>query len=311
MKTRKNRKSVIAVLAVLLVAAIAIGSTLAFLTDNDEVVNTFTIGDIEIELDEPDWDEPEDIFPGQAYAKNPTIEALEGEMFARMIVEYRDVRTGELITCQDRIALIRSTMFYDPAFVNGTRNPDFDPEEDFCAIDNNPWITAPGGAGLSIPVIPVTSPATAMPGFLDSEDLDDLVDDGDVYRVYNPHQFVRDAGRSNLAAGFEVFNFFNEDSTPMEDILRAGTPNDTAVLFTTVAFPSDWNQVQMRMIRGDHYVDEWCDDEEEYEQVRVRGEGFQIVVRAEAIQIAGFADSAAAFTALDGTPGTMMPTTTP
>lgn len=58
-------------------AAVALGgATLAYFTSNTEdVVNTFTVGDVQIDLTEPDW-KPEDakgLQPGAAVDKNPLI----------------------------------------------------------------------------------------------------------------------------------------------------------------------------------------------------------------------------------------------
>ena len=76
--------------------------TLAYLTDRQEVVNTFTLGDVDIKVDEapvtPDG-KPivgEDrvdgneyhLIPGQTYTKDPTMTVLKGseESYVRMMV---------------------------------------------------------------------------------------------------------------------------------------------------------------------------------------------------------------------------------
>lgn len=52
----------------------AIGATLAYFTDNKSVENTFTVGNVAIELTEPSWSEPEAVQPGIEMAKDPTVE---------------------------------------------------------------------------------------------------------------------------------------------------------------------------------------------------------------------------------------------
>ena len=54
-KTKINARmmAVIAVLAVLFTA----GSTVAYFTDYENVSNNFTVGDISLKLQEPNWDE--------------------------------------------------------------------------------------------------------------------------------------------------------------------------------------------------------------------------------------------------------------
>lgn len=80
MKNHANRRSVsmktfVAMLALVLVIGCAVGGTVAWLTaQTDPVVNTFTYGDIDIELTET---EPKDrqakIIPGVDIEKNPTV----------------------------------------------------------------------------------------------------------------------------------------------------------------------------------------------------------------------------------------------
>lgn len=65
-------------LLVVLVAALSVGITLAYLTSEDSANNTFTIGNVSIDLTEPNWDatgaaEAEDAYPGEPLAKDPTV----------------------------------------------------------------------------------------------------------------------------------------------------------------------------------------------------------------------------------------------
>lgn len=53
----------------------AIGGVSAYLTDSETVSNTFTVGKVDIDIDEPNWD-PEDnkkIEPGKVISKDPQI----------------------------------------------------------------------------------------------------------------------------------------------------------------------------------------------------------------------------------------------
>lgn len=68
-----KKKLFISVVAVALVACFAIGGTLAWLTDTtDPVTNTFTVGDINITLDESTGDDYK-VIPGTSLAKDPTV----------------------------------------------------------------------------------------------------------------------------------------------------------------------------------------------------------------------------------------------
>lgn len=56
-----------------MVGAMAIGGTMAYLTDNEGATNTFTVGKVQVDLEEPGWDpeEGKDIVPNEEVAKNP------------------------------------------------------------------------------------------------------------------------------------------------------------------------------------------------------------------------------------------------
>lgn len=65
------------VLCVAMLAIAVAGGTLAYFTDTDAKTNTFTMGKVDIQLDEPNYTPAEDgalkVFPGQTYPKDPTI----------------------------------------------------------------------------------------------------------------------------------------------------------------------------------------------------------------------------------------------
>ena len=73
------KKKILALCLVVALAATAIvGGTLAYFTDRDNATNTFTVGNVDITLTEPNWqgsgsqDAPE-VYPGEALAKDPTV----------------------------------------------------------------------------------------------------------------------------------------------------------------------------------------------------------------------------------------------
>ncbi len=72
-----NRKKIIGLVStVTLCTSLAIGGTLAYFTDEDAAVNTFTVGDVDIELEEPSWEQEEGgntLLPSTEYKKDPTI----------------------------------------------------------------------------------------------------------------------------------------------------------------------------------------------------------------------------------------------
>lgn len=100
---KKTKKILAMACAMALSAAIAVGGTLAYLTSNDSVTNTFTVGSVGLNLDETRVDEmgkPVDpaertekgneyhLLPNHEYTKDPTVTVLKDseESYVRMIV---------------------------------------------------------------------------------------------------------------------------------------------------------------------------------------------------------------------------------
>lgn len=73
------KKKILSVaLAASLAAVAVVSSSLAYFTDTDQKDNVFTVGNVDITLTEPNWDatgkeEAEDMYPGEAVAKDPTV----------------------------------------------------------------------------------------------------------------------------------------------------------------------------------------------------------------------------------------------
>ena len=73
------KKKILALALVVVLAVTAVtGATLAYFTDTKNATNTFTVGNVKIELTEPSWtatgskDAPQ-VYPGEALAKDPTV----------------------------------------------------------------------------------------------------------------------------------------------------------------------------------------------------------------------------------------------
>ena len=76
-KTMKNKKtfkriSIIAA-ACVLVFTMVIGGTMMYLTDNDSATNTVTVGEVKIDLTEPNWVDTNDVVPNQELPKDPQV----------------------------------------------------------------------------------------------------------------------------------------------------------------------------------------------------------------------------------------------
>ena len=77
-----KKKLTLVVTCIVLVAAMVIGGTLAYFTDSKTATNTFTMGNVNIKLDETDIKNPEgdrvtsnayDVYPGEVVTKDPIV----------------------------------------------------------------------------------------------------------------------------------------------------------------------------------------------------------------------------------------------
>lgn len=97
----RKSKSIVLILSAIVIAAASIFGTLAYLTDSSKVVNTFTMGNVDIKLDEAVVDETGTptsgrtetgnayhLVPGMTYIKDPTVTVVKGseESYIRVMV---------------------------------------------------------------------------------------------------------------------------------------------------------------------------------------------------------------------------------
>ena len=98
------KKKLMTVLALVLVVAMSVAGTYAYLTSTDEVVNTFTVGNVAITLDEAKANldgtlvdganrvkaNSYKLLPGHTYAKDPTVTVLKGSenSYVKMTVTF-------------------------------------------------------------------------------------------------------------------------------------------------------------------------------------------------------------------------------
>lgn len=117
-----KKKTLLTVISVLLLATVAVLGTLAYLTDTDTNVNTFTVGQVDIKLDEaavtPDGELILDendapvgrvqgneyhLIPGKSYIKDPTVTVEQGseESYIRMMVTFNKLAELDKIFAPD------------------------------------------------------------------------------------------------------------------------------------------------------------------------------------------------------------------
>ncbi len=88
----KNKKIITAAAVTALIGVIGVGATLAYFTDNDIAENVLTLGHVDIDLDEPNYDgddEYENIVPGDVIEKDPTVtlDPASEDAYLRMRME--------------------------------------------------------------------------------------------------------------------------------------------------------------------------------------------------------------------------------
>ena len=121
---KKFKKALVLFLCAVLLVAGSVMGTLAYLTSQDTVVNTFTVGNVQIKLDEADVktdgtyvsnhenrvDGNEyHLLPGHTYIKDPTVTVLANseECYVRM-----KVQVTNLSSLKDAIPKVNNTGFY-------------------------------------------------------------------------------------------------------------------------------------------------------------------------------------------------------
>lgn len=73
------KKKIISIALVVAMIAIIAAGSFAYFTDTDEADNVFTVGNVKIDLTEPNWEkqgkiDADTVYAGEALAKDPTVE---------------------------------------------------------------------------------------------------------------------------------------------------------------------------------------------------------------------------------------------
>ena len=98
MRKTNGNKAKLSIIALTLVACLMIAGVSAYFTDADTTTNTFTVGKVSLDLQEPDWNPPTNILPEQEIHKDPQIKndgINEEYVFMEVIVPYANVVTAK------------------------------------------------------------------------------------------------------------------------------------------------------------------------------------------------------------------------
>ena len=138
---KKSKPLVLALCAILLVVGTILG-TVAYLQDTASVVNTFTVGNVHLKLDEAVVDEKGEptggrtetgnayhLLPGETYTKDPTVTVLKGseESYVRMMLTLNCASELDAIFAPNGAVLTEIFKGYDATkweYVDVTREND-------------------------------------------------------------------------------------------------------------------------------------------------------------------------------------------
>ena len=102
------KKKILSICLVAVIAAMAIaGASLAYFTAEDTATNVFTVGNVAIDLTEPEWDkkgavDAPEVYPGEALAKDPTVKNTgKNPCFVRISVTGWDSLKNAKLSAQD------------------------------------------------------------------------------------------------------------------------------------------------------------------------------------------------------------------
>lgn len=128
--TRKLKKAALLLCSAVLLVCISIGATVAYLTSTKTVTNTFTVGKVEIKLDEAVVDANGNaqgnsrtevgntnykLLPGHTYTKDPTVTVKAGseECYVKMTVTFDKIAALDTIFDPDGADLMSIFGNYD------------------------------------------------------------------------------------------------------------------------------------------------------------------------------------------------------
>lgn len=138
---KRSKTLVLALCAILLVVGTILG-TVAYLQDTASVVNTFTVGNVHLKLDEAVVDEKGEptggrtetgnayhLIPGETYTKDPTVTVLKGseESYVRMMLTLNCASELDAIFAPNGAVLTEIFKGYDATkweYVDVTRGND-------------------------------------------------------------------------------------------------------------------------------------------------------------------------------------------
>lgn len=262
-KSSKSKKGLKNIVSFLLVAAILITGALAYLTATDSKENKFTVGNVSIELTEPNWNEEngKNIVPGETIAKDPQIENTslnDAYVYIMVTVPKKDqitVNENGSAVVKDNLQLFTYDVNDNWTLINSKSDD---------ANENNYYVyaynTALAPQGKTEPLFEEVTFANIVSGQIEStEELEILVNgyaiqsnnvynaEGnpataeeawDIYATQNGWDFPLE-----VPDGYSAMSFVNEKGTVVHtEVAEIGTPVDMYFDSTLAkdGFTFDW-----------------------------------------------------------------------
>ena len=202
----KTLRIVIVSIAALLLIGVVIGVTYSFFTYiPNSSLSKFELGNAKISFSEPSFDSNVEVsyLPGTTIIKDPTVTVEKGNPYVRVIVEFYDADTNELITDQSRLMNIANTISYDPTY----------------NLNNNP---------VTSKLVPGVSYKTTDRAFSDYRG--NYTSNTTAMTIaFNTSSFTLDKNSSSISKLVFVANMGNPT-----------TEGSTYTLFTNIVVPSNW-----------------------------------------------------------------------
>ena len=111
-----KKKKVTVAISVAVIALLAVTTvSFAWFISSDEVKNTFTTANVDVQLQELEWlpENGEQIRIGDTISKNPTVTANDGDIYCAVTMSIKD-KDGKEITDSKVLSYINDFMYYDP-----------------------------------------------------------------------------------------------------------------------------------------------------------------------------------------------------
>ncbi len=117
--TMTKKKIAIVLCLVTLVGIFAVNGTVSYLQDSDSKTNVFKVGNVEVKLEEDEWNPEVDgnelRYPGDVKYKNPTVTAVTGDIYFRIKLELTNDEAGGDLTDSAVANLIWNTIYFEDA----------------------------------------------------------------------------------------------------------------------------------------------------------------------------------------------------